>query len=112
MATININATSNDIININVANAEEKPLSKEELDAIFDKYNKALQKRAVETSTRFWYEVWIDFDEVFNDLYPMIKDLPFEGGLDLCWGYLCRREAYYSSPTYYQDLDNMLKNAF
>ena len=112
MATINLNVNSNDVININVvnANAERKP-TQGEVNALHNKLRSELVNKSNNAKQHFWYEVFIDFSEDFEEvLFPLIKDLPYEAAFDLCWGYLQRRDDYYGSDQYTNDLDEMYKN--
>ena len=113
MATINLNVCSNDVININVAQttAQATVQTKEEIDALYAKLRTGLVNKSNNAKHPFWYEVFIDFSEAFDDsIYPLIKDLPYEAAFDLCWGYLQRRDDYYASPSYIEDLNKMLKS--
>ena len=112
MATININVSENDVININVNNAEstnanEPKLGKEEL---FKKIYHDLSSYAKENKKRYWYEVWIDFDEGWDGIYEEIKGLSYKAMFDTCLGFINRMEDYYDSPKYYEDLNEMIKD--
>ena len=107
MATININIGSNDIVNVSVIDANK--IKHESKEKLYEKLYNDIKERCKEKKERFWYEVFIDFSEDFDDvIYPTIKDLPYDAALDLCWGYLVRRELYYSSPQWIEDLDKSL----
>ena len=113
MATININVGSNDVININVAQTTTPTAepTKEEIDTLYAKLRTELVHKSNNAKHSFWYEVFIDFSEAFDDsIYPLIKDLPYEAAFDLCWGYLQRRDDYYASPSYVEDLNKALKS--
>ena len=59
----------------------------------------------------FYYEVWIDFYEDFEDeIYPVISTLSDDDATKYCLQYMEKREAFYYSPRYYQMLDRMLAN--
>ena len=112
MATININVGENDVININVNNAEstnasEPKLGKKEL---YEKIYHELKLYAKENKKQYWYEVWIDFDEGWDGIYEQIKDLHHQAMFDTCLGFINRMEYYYDSPKYYQDLNKMIKD--
>ena len=110
MATINLNVSGNDVININVVNPTKEP-TKEEINALHDKLRSELVHKSNNAKHHFWYEVFIDFSEDFDEvLYPLIKDLPYEAAFDLCWGYLQRRDDYYASPSWIEDLNDMIKD--
>ena len=112
MATINLNLNihDNDVVNINI---NGKNVNEQDINVLHDKLKKGLIKKSNSMPNHFWYEVFIDFSETFDDgLYPLIKDLPYEAAFDLCWGYLQRRDDYYRSPNYYEGLNEMIKSAF
>lgn len=110
MATINLNVTPNDVVSINVCGAEANP-TEEELDDLYYKLKKALCKRAKDTDTNFWYEVWIDLDEDFDEtIYPLIKNMPFDAQVDFCWGFLCRCDNYYFSDEWKEDWNKWLRD--
>lgn len=106
MAVININLGENDVININMAQQNQQTMSADELH---DKLKRELVRKSNGMECPFWYEVFIDFSENFDDvIYPLIKNLPYDAAFDLSWGYLQRRDDYYSSPNYVGDLNEML----
>lgn len=112
MATINLNINQNDTININVVSSENKSdnsngLSKDEL---FDKLYKDLVHKSNNMKEHLWYEVFYDFAEGFDAIYPHIKNMPYELAFFTCWGYLVQQDAYYGSEQYIRDLDSMLSN--
>ena len=112
MATINLNVSEKDVININVVAPKEEKATQEEINALHDKLRRELVHKSNNAKHHFWYEVFIDFSEDFDDvLYPLIKDLPYEAAFDLCWGYLQRRDDYYSSPSWIEDLNKMIHNS-
>ena len=111
MATININAGANDIININRSNdnnTQQKAIGKEEL---YKKLQRDIKRVLEMLKTELWYEVFIDFDECFDGIYEQVKSLPYVAAFDLCLGFMYRREAYYGSPKYLNDLDELVKSA-
>ena len=109
MATININVGENDIININVEGSNETPkINKEDL---YRQMREELSTFCKENNKRYWYEVWIDFSEDWDGIYEQIKNLDHQAAFDTCFGFLERMEAYYNSPRYYEDLNDMIKNA-
>lgn len=60
----------------------------------------------------FWYEVWIDLDERFDDeVWPAIKGLPVEAAAKYVLDWLIAQERFYSSPRYYQMLDKLVAYA-
>lgn len=60
----------------------------------------------------FWYEVWIDLDERFDDeVWPMIKGLPVDAAAKYIFEWLVKREEFYDSPKYYEMLDRLLATA-
>lgn len=84
---------------------------KEKVDALYYKLKHELVYKSNHSKHPFWYEVFVDFNEDFDEvLYPVIKDLPYWAAFDLCWGYLQSREDYYDSPSWIEDLNKMIKN--
>lgn len=60
----------------------------------------------------FWYEVWIDLDEQFDDeVWPMIKGLPVDAAAKYIFEWLVKREEFYDSPKYYEMLDKLVATA-
>lgn len=107
MATININAGTNDVININVVTLPKTEVSKKDL---FNKLNKDLVNKSNNLKKHLWYEVFYDFADDFDEkIYPIIKDMPYETAFTYCWGLLRDYDAYYDSDQYIKDLNGMLK---
>lgn len=79
---------------------------------LYFKMRKELVAYTKEHDKRYWYEVWIDMSEAWDGIYEQIKDLDHQAAFDTCLGFLERMEDYYSSPTYYEDLTEMVKNKF
>lgn len=79
---------------------------------LYFKMRKELVAYTKEHNKRYWYEVWIDMSEAWDGIYEQIKDLDHQAAFDTCLGFLERMEDYYSSPTYYEDLTEMVKNKF
>ena len=79
----------------------------------WDKYEHTIEpmllKRA--DTANLWYEVWIDLEESWLDKwfasFRLMKD---EEIVDVCAKYLNERERFYSSPDYYDMLDEMVKD--
>ena len=60
----------------------------------------------------FWYEVWIDLDERFDDeVWPVINGLPVEAAAKYVFEWLVRRDEYYDSPKYYEMLNKLVAAA-
>jgi hypothetical protein len=60
----------------------------------------------------FWYEVWIDLDERFdNEVWPVINGLPVEAAAKYVFEWLVKRDEYYGSPKYYEMLDKLVASA-
>ena len=118
MATININIGKEDVLNVNVSETQqtsEVKDSKETIDALYKKLKKDLSlynhKRHEEEHKSWWYEVFIDFDEDFDEfIYPQIKDMDYEEQYTFCLGYMWRRESYYFSPDHYDALNKMISH--
>lgn len=106
MATININASSNDIININVTDSKPQ-ISKEDL---YKKVLVDLTKYSKENEKRWWYEVWIDLEESWDGIYEEVKNLSYRAVVDTCIGFLQRMDDYYGSPKWYEDMNEMVKD--
>lgn len=117
MATINVNADKNDVININVnGESQQQPESEQQkinelhdtLRSMLNKYN---NKRYATEHKAWWYEVFCDFGQDFDDaIYPVIKDMEVYQAYTYCLGYMYMRDSYYNSPAWINDLNNMLKN--
>ncbi len=109
MATINLNISQNDTININVVSSEsndnKQRVSKDEL---FERLYKDLVHKSNNMEKHLWYEVFYDFKEDFDTIYPHIKDIPYDIAFWTCWGYLVQQDEYYGSEQYLKDLDSML----
>lgn len=59
----------------------------------------------------FWYEVFIDFDEAFDEeIYPRIKNLEYEDALTYSIGWMAQMDRYYDSPQHYESLNKALEN--
>lgn len=120
MATININIGKDDVLNINMAGTQltnEVKDSQETIDALRNKLRNALNeynsKMYKEEHKHWWYEVFVDFDEDFDEfIYPKIKGMDYEEQYTFCLGYMFRRDNYYSSPQYYNDLDEMVSELY
>jgi hypothetical protein len=117
MATININVGKNDIVNINVASTQQVTNDNESIEPLYRKLRADLSKYNSDMYEKehnhWWYEVFVDFDEDFDEfIYPKIKDMDYEEQYTFCLGYMYRRDAYYFSPNYYNDMNEMVKNAF
>lgn len=118
MATININIGKEDVLNVNVSETQqtsEVKDSKETIDALYKKLKNDLSlynhKRHEEEHKSWWYEVFIDFDEDFDDfIYSQIKDMDYEEQYTFCLGYMWRRESYYFSPDHYDALNKMISH--
>ena len=109
MAIININLGENDVININMDSQQNHQTMS--ADELHDRLRRELVRKSNGMEHPFWYEVFIDFSDNFDDvIYPLIKNLPYDAAFDLSWGYLQRMDDYYSSPKYVDDLDEMLGN--
>ena len=111
MATINLNITQNDTININVVSSENNG-SKQRVskDEVFDRLYKDLVHKSNNMKEHLWYEVFYDFAEDFDEkIYPIIKDMSYETAFTYCWGYLVQQDEYYGSEQYTRDLDSMLR---
>jgi hypothetical protein len=119
MATININIETKetDVINVNVngTQQESEQEKKEKINALHTKLrgmlNKYNSKRYESEKKHWWYEVFVDFDEDFDDaIYPIIKDMDISAAYTHCLGYMYMRDAYYFSPEYFEDLNEMVRN--
>jgi hypothetical protein len=121
MATINVNAGKNDVINVNVNNEsiqvenEQEKDEQEKINTMHDTLrsmlNKYNNKRYATEHKAWWYEVFCDFSEDFdNAIYPIIKDMEVYQAYTYCLGYMYMRDSYYNSPAWINDLNNMLKN--
>ena len=84
------------------------------MKAVIDKLYYDMKERVgllmkAENRKPFWYEVWIDFGEDFDEIiYPKIKDLQPDAAARYCLDYMERRERFYGSPYYYAMLDKMV----
>lgn len=115
MATININIGKDDVLNINVAGTQQASDDKEVINALYEKLYSALsdynRKRYEEEHKCWWYEVFIDFGEDFDEfIYPKIKDMDYEEQFTFCLGYMYRRDNYYFSPEHYDALNEMVRS--
>lgn len=116
MAEININIGKDDVLNINVAGTQETietTDNKEDIEELCVKLRRALSKynsdRHQKEHKCWWYEVFVDFQEDFEELiYPHIKDMEYEEQFTFCLGYMWRRDSYYFSPQHYDDLNEMV----
>lgn len=117
MAIININVGENDVLNINVVGTNQSSEvndNKEVIDALYEKLKKDLneynKKRYEKEHKCWWYEVFIDFGEEFDDcIYPIIKDMNYQDQFTYCFGYMERSDNYYNSDEHYENLNQMLK---
>jgi len=114
MAIINIKASENDVININTGHqqveVEKKSINElyETLRTMLLKYN---NKRCLEKHKAWWYEVFADFCEDFDEtIYPIIKGMDVKSAFTYCLGYMYRQDDYYDSPQWLKDLDDMIKD--
>ena len=116
MATINIKIGKDDVLNVNLVGtnqSSEATDSKEVIDALYEKLKADLSaynhKRYEKEHKHWWYEVFIDFGEDFDELiYPKIKDMGYEEQYTFCLGYMWERENHYFSPDYYKAMDAMV----
>lgn len=116
MAVININIGKDDVLNLNVvgtSQSNEVNYSKEVIYALYKKLKADLiaynNKRYKEEHKHWWYEVFIDFDDDFDEcIYPKIKDIEYDGQYTFCLGYMFRRDEYYFSPNYYKSMNAMV----
>ena len=117
MAIININVGENDVLNINVVGTNQSSEvndNKEVIDALYKKLKKDLNeynsKRYKKEHKCWWYEVFIDFGEQFDDcIYPIIKDMNYQDQFTYCFGYMERCDNYYFSDEHYESLNQMVK---
>jgi hypothetical protein len=118
MAQININIGKDDVLNINVTGTQQQTSevkdSEKDIDALHDKLRHDLNvynnKRYEKEHDSWWYEVFYDFTEDFDDIiYPKIKDMPYEEQYTFCLGYMWKRDSYYFSDEHYDFLNAMVK---
>jgi len=114
MATININVGKEDVININLVGTQNTTTNnKEAINALYLKLRKELSNFNNKLEPHWWYETFIDFSEDFDEeIYPIIKDMPYKEQVTYCVGYMSRQDAYYASDDYINDLNTMLNCAF
>jgi hypothetical protein len=114
MATININVGKEDIININLVGAQNTATNnKGAINALYLKLRNELSKLNGKLEHHWWYETFVDFSEDFYDeIYPIIKDMPYKEQFTYCVGYMTKQDLYYASEDYINDLNAMLKCAF
>lgn len=109
MATINITLGKDDVLNINTTSSKED-FSKEK-----DELKSKLHKRLVEYSNNrkhpFWYEVFYDFTENFDEIYPKVRGMDFEEAFVYCVGICTLQDDYYNSPQYFDALNKALSKA-
>ena len=86
---------------------------KREVDNAWDKFKHTilpmLLKRA--DCKKLWYETWIDLEESWEEKwFASFRFMKVEDIVDVCAKYLNERERFYSSPDYYDMLNELVKD--
>ena len=105
--TISINISDNNDITIGINNNNTHSLTKEEL---YKKLRKDMMKYQEENEINWWYEVWVDFSEDWDDTYDFIKDMSYDEALEKCIEFMYKLDKYYGSDEYIDDLNEMVLN--
>ena len=105
--TISINISDNNDITIGINNTNPHSLTKEEL---YKKLRKDMMKYQKENKKNWWYEVWVDFSEDWDDTYDFIKDMSYDEALEKCIAFMDKLDKYYGSDEYIDDLNEMILN--
>ena len=69
-----------------------------------------MMKYQKENKKNWWYEVWVDFSEDWDDTYDFIKDMSYDEALEKCIAFMDKLDKYYGSDEYIDDLNEMILN--